>query len=321
MRTRAQCSLTAAHGTIGFARVFEVSDGKHTHIQCESRTTNHTGSTMKSRRMSMTHLSRMSFDSSSGSSSDGIDEALIPFDQRLDARKHSNTSSSKSQQQQQQQRKRPTPSSTAATSTASNNNSVTLAKNLKKRRLEGDKNAPVEMSAKVRVGRMRATVAGSTASAAFRDPRFDDRCGTITRDVSRGSYYFVAELEQQEIESLQAQLERAAQQDDDDPNFVDDDQLAAMQHQLDLLTRRRKDRERSLRQSDQRAALFQSEAESVANGKRAFYHSRSAIRSAVLQAEYKDLKASNGVKKTILNRAKRSTARARKSMPRRRLES
>lgn len=241
---------------------------------------------------------------------------MIPFDQRLDARKRTAAT-------QRPSKKRPAGDAASASARVSerNKNALTIAQNEKKRRLAGDKLAPVEMSAKVRVSRMGATVANSHAKTEFRDPRFDPRCGTLSRDVSRGSYYFVAELEQQEIESLRSTLERAAQQDDDDPNFVDDAQVADMQRQLDLLTRRRRERELQLRHSDQRSALHKQEAESVANGKRPFYHNRSAVRSAVLQAEYKDLKASNAVKRTILNRAKRSTAHARKSMPRRRLES
>jgi hypothetical protein len=261
-------------------------------------------------------------DFSSSASSGNVDESLIPFDQRLDARKRT------AAQAPRHGKKRVAAASRTddvvskqARISERSKNALTIAQNEKKRRQAGDKLAPVEMSAKVRVRRMGATVAGSHAKTEFRDPRFDPRCGTLARDVSRGSYYFVAELEQQEIASLRATLERAAQQDDDDPNFVDDAQVAEMQSQLDLLTRRRRERELQLRKSDQRNALLKQEADSVANGKRPFYHSRTAVRTAVLQAEFKDLKATNAVKRTILNRAKRSTAHARKSMPRRRLES
>lgn len=252
-------------------------------------------------------------DDASASESEGDDEALIPFDQRLSARK----SADEAKRKAKKKAALPARPQDAATR---KQNELLLRQSWKKRRLTGDKNAPVEMSAKVRVGRMGATVANTSSKREFRDPRFDDRCGVLARDVASGSYYFVAEIEQREVDGLRAALERAAAQSDDDPHFVDDDQVARMQAQLDDILKRRKERERNLRVANQHRQLLAQEQELVAQGKRPFHHKKTALRQSVLRAEFKDLKAAGAVKKTILNRAKRSTAHARKSLPRRRMD-
>ncbi len=244
-------------------------------------------------------------------SDDDNDEALIPFDQRLSARKSADDAKRKAKKTVPKRQNDPA---------TRKKNELLLRQSWKKRRLAGDKNAPVEMSAKVRVGRMGATVANTSSKLEFRDPRFDDRCGVLTRDVSSGSYYFVAEIEQRELDGLRAALERAAAQSDDDPHYVGDDEVARMQAQLDAILKRRKERERNQRINEQHRQVLQHEKELVAQGKRPFYHKKTAIRNTVLRAEFKDLKAAGAVKKTILNRAKRSTAHARKSMPRRRMD-
>jgi hypothetical protein len=250
------------------------------------------------------------------SDDDDADAALIPFDQRLSARKSGESGKA---------------SAVAATMKAKRKqlldaadrkqNELLLRQSQKKRRLQADKNAPVELSAKVRVGRMGATVANTSAKQAFRDPRFDARCGVLSKDVARGSYYFVAELERREVDQLRAAIDRAQQQRDADaPAALDDEQIAQMQTQLDDILRRRKERERNERANEQKERVRSQEIAMVARGHKPFFHRKTAVRQSVLQAEFKDLKAAGAVKKTILNRAKRSSALARKSMPRRRLD-
>jgi ribosomal RNA-processing protein 36 len=244
------------------------------------------------------------------------DSALVPFDRRLNARKSAESGKQSAAAVAVMKKKR----KQLLDASDRKQNELLLRQSQKKRRLAADKNAPVELSAKVRVGRMGATVANTSAKQAFRDPRFDDRCGVLGRDVARGSYYFIAELEQREIDALRVAIERAGRQRDaGDPAALDDDQIAQMQTQLDEILHRRKERERNVRVSDQKERVRKQEIDMVAQGKKPFFHRKTAVRQNVLQAEFKDLKAAGAVKKTILNRAKRSSAQARKSMPHRRM--
>lgn len=173
----------------------------------------------------------------------------------------------------------------------------------------GGKGRPREISSRkpVPVGRERCLGieegAGRTRSVrgGF-DPRFEEHCGELREEHFERNYEFVQGIREKSRELLQ----KASGKDADAA-----EKLKKME-QEDL--RRRI----VLRRREVLKKAREEEKEAVRQGKKPFFMKESQLRKMQIEAKFKELKGSGGVKKYIEKRRKRLASKDRKLLPERR---
>lgn len=170
------------------------------------------------------------------------------------------------------------------------------------------KGRPREISSRrpVPVGRDRCLGIGDSSRArsvrhGF-DPRFEEHCGELREDHIERNFAFVNGLREKERVALAA----AARS-----NPADEETVAKLQ-QMDFEAKQKKSAaiRKEIVQKYKRE-----EKEAVKMGKKPFFLKASKLRELEMEAKFKELKGTGGLKKYIEKRRKRLTSKDRKLLP------
>lgn len=173
------------------------------------------------------------------------------------------------------------------------------------------KNHPREISSKkpVPVGRERCLGIGNeeykerSVKKAF-DPRFEEQCGELREEHVERNYAFVEGLRQERRKQLQDTLRKGK----------DNGEAAKELRNLEEEDNRRKV---IVRRKKILQEVRQKEKDAVKRGKKPFFLKNKDFRKLEMEAKYKELKQSGGVKKYIEKRRRRLASKDRKLLPKR----
>ncbi|CAL9164265.1 uncharacterized protein LOC103983241 [Musa acuminata AAA Group] len=167
-----------------------------------------------------------------------------------------------------------------------------------------NKNRPMEMSSKVRVGRFREVV--QAPKKVVRDPRFESLCGTLDTDGFRKRYSFLFEVElPAEKERLQKLIRKSK-----DPNAVEE-----LKSHLSWIDKQIKSGPRKSAESEILSEHIKKEREAAKRGKQPYYLKKSEIRERKLIQKYNELKAAGKLDSYIEKRQKKNASKDHRYMP------
>ncbi|CAL9166169.1 unnamed protein product [Musa hybrid cultivar] len=170
-----------------------------------------------------------------------------------------------------------------------------------------NKNRPMEMSSKMRVGRFREVI--QAPKKVVRDPRFESLCGTLDTDGFRKRYSFLFEVElPAEKERLQKLIRKSK-----DPNAVEE-----LKSHLSWIDEQIKSGPRKCAESEILSEHIKKEREAAKRGKQPYYLKKSEIRERKLIQKYNELKAAGKLDSYIEKRQKKNASKDHRYMPYRR---
>ncbi|KAL0919116.1 hypothetical protein M5K25_011191 [Dendrobium thyrsiflorum] len=144
-----------------------------------------------------------------------------------------------------------------------------------------NKNRPMEMSSKIRVGRYRELI--QVPKRVVRDPRFESLCGNLDTEGFRNRFSFLYEIElPAEKEKLQKLIKKSK-----DPNIIDD-----LKNHISWIDKQLKSSSRKNIESEILSEHIKKEKEAAKHGKHPYFLKKSVIRERKLIKKYNELKAS-----------------------------
>jgi len=167
------------------------------------------------------------------------------------------------------------------------------------------KSMPVQQSSKIPVSRNRM-IALNVKKKASRDPRFDNLSGEFSEYWHKKSYGFLGEIKDQEIEYLKHVK----------PNEELDKKKKL--RALSILTEQQKAAKRHEETQQRKRELRKKEMEAIANGKKAYYFGKGAIKRAELAEKYTTLKATGQLDKYLQKKQRSLAAKQHTLIPERR---
>ncbi|XP_010940889.1 uncharacterized protein [Elaeis guineensis] len=170
-----------------------------------------------------------------------------------------------------------------------------------------NKNRPMEMSSKVRVGRFREVI--QAPKRVVRDPRFESLCGTLDTDGFRKRYNFLFEVElPAEKEKLHKLIKKSK-----DPTVVEE-----LKNHISWIDKQLKSGPQKTAESEILSDHIKKEREAAKRGKRPYYLKKSEIRKRKLIKKYDELKAEGKLDSYIEKRRKKNASKDHRYMPYRR---
>ncbi|GAM28699.1 hypothetical protein SAMD00019534_118750, partial [Acytostelium subglobosum LB1] len=167
-----------------------------------------------------------------------------------------------------------------------------------------NKDAPVEVTAKVPVSRYKQVV--QVKKVVARDPRFDNLGGQFNEKFYREKYGFLDQVVQKDISQMTKQLK----------STQDEHQRKLLEYEIQsrksrMASQALKDKRRKLQEE-----LEQKEVESVRQGKKPFYLKPAALKEIEIKEKYKQLKEKGQLDKFMEKRRQRMSSKDRVFLPR-----
>ncbi|WOL19162.1 hypothetical protein Cni_G27959 [Canna indica] len=182
--------------------------------------------------------------------------------------------------------------------------------NLKSKLGRANKNRPVEMSSKVKVGRFREVV--QAPKKVVRDPRFESLYGDVDTDGFRKRYSFLFEVEfPAEKERLKKLIKKSK-----DPNVVEE-----LKSHISWIDKQMKSIPKKSAESEILSEHKKKEREAAKKGKQPYYLKKSEIREQKLVKKYNELKDAGKLDSYIEKRRRRNASKDHRHMPYRRSSS
>ncbi|XP_038971540.1 ribosomal RNA processing protein 36 homolog isoform X2 [Phoenix dactylifera] len=170
-----------------------------------------------------------------------------------------------------------------------------------------NKNRPMEVSSKVRMGRFREVI--QAPKRVVRDPRFESLCGTLDTEGFRKRYNFLFEVElPAEKEKLQKLIKKSK-----DPNVIEE-----LKNHISWIDKQLKSGPRKSAESGILSEHIKKEREAAKRGKQPYYLKKSEIRKRKLINKYDELKAEGKLDSFIEKRRKKNASKDHRYMPYRR---
>lgn len=167
-----------------------------------------------------------------------------------------------------------------------------------------NKNRPMEMSSKVRVGRYREVIQAS--KMVVRDPRFESLCGNLDTEGFKNRYSFLYEVElPAEKSKLQKLIKKSK-----DPNVIED-----LKNHISWIDKQLKSSSYRNIESEILSEHIKKEKEAAKQGKHPYYLKKSEIRERKLIRKYNELKASGKLDSFIEKRRKKNASKDHRFMP------
>ncbi|XP_020595475.1 ribosomal RNA processing protein 36 homolog isoform X2 [Phalaenopsis equestris] len=167
-----------------------------------------------------------------------------------------------------------------------------------------NKNRPMEMSSKVRVGRFREVI--QAPKRVVRDPRFESLCGNLDTEGFRNRYSFLYEVE---LPAEKAKLQKLIKKSKN-TNVIED-----LKNHISWIDKQLKSSSHKNIESDILRQHIKKEKEAAKHGKHPYYLKKSEIRERKLIKKYEELKASGKLHSFIENRRKKNASKDHRFMP------
>ncbi|KAG0499068.1 hypothetical protein HPP92_003759 [Vanilla planifolia] len=170
-----------------------------------------------------------------------------------------------------------------------------------------NKNRPMEMSSKVRIGRYREVI--QTPKRVGRDPRFESLCGKLDTMGFRKRYSFLYEVELPAEKEKLHEMMKASK----DPKTIKE-----LKDHISWIDKELKSASRKNIESDVLLEHMKKEREAAKQGKHPFYLKKSEIRERKLIKKYNELKAAGKLDSFIEKRRKKNASKDHRYLPYRR---
>ncbi|GAU90285.1 hypothetical protein RvY_02723 [Ramazzottius varieornatus] len=165
------------------------------------------------------------------------------------------------------------------------------------------KNAPLEISSKKPPAFAPALPIG-VKRRRYRDPRFDEKCGTISKAAER-DYKFVGDIRQRELDSIRKEYKK-----EQDP-----DRKARMNDLLTRLENQERSRTQKKKKEEKQAERNVLQKEHVAKGKKPFYLKKSDRSILEMVSKFQELKKTGKLQQYVEKRRKRNARADARNLP------
>ncbi|OQV14549.1 hypothetical protein BV898_11270 [Hypsibius exemplaris] len=180
----------------------------------------------------------------------------------------------------------------------------TAEKNLSLRQRKNAKNAPLEISSKKPPALPAPSLAGIKKQR-YRDPRFDEKCGSLGTVSFEKNYQFVFELREKELQTVRQQHRRER---DPERKAQLKDLLTRLENQERARTQKKKAEEKD---SERKVAQTQL----VASGKNPYFLKKSDKSILDMVSQFQELKKTGKLKKYMEKKRKRNAKSDSKGLP------
>ncbi|KAH0448022.1 hypothetical protein IEQ34_021822 [Dendrobium chrysotoxum] len=167
-----------------------------------------------------------------------------------------------------------------------------------------NKNRPMEISSKVRVGRYKEVI--QAPKRVVRDPRFESLCGNLDTEGFRNRYSFLYEVE---LPAEKAKLQKLIKKSKD-PNIIED-----LKNHISWIDKQLKSSSPKNMESEILSEHIKKEKEAAKHGKHPYYLKKSVIRERKLIKKYNELKASGKLDSFIEKKRKKNASKDHRFMP------
>jgi ribosomal RNA-processing protein 36 len=172
-----------------------------------------------------------------------------------------------------------------------------------------EKNAPIEISSKRRVGTFRNVVPNGKKRQI--DPRFDDMSGQLNLSKWRKSFGFLQDVREEELHELEKQQKKVK---GIDRKKELGKEIARKKQEIGAIRAREKE-------DDERAQWMKDEIAAVKEGKKPFYLKKGEQKKRMLLAKYQELdKVPGKLEKFLEKKRKKNASREHRYLPHKRRE-
>ncbi|CAG7834182.1 unnamed protein product [Allacma fusca] len=205
----------------------------------------------------------------------------------------------------------------------SKTNQETSGSTSKKKRIEAfkrdNKNRPRELSAKIRVKRVREVV--PVKKIEKRDPRFESLCGEYDEKLWSKNYDFIGEIRKTEQEDLKKKLK--SEHDDDKRDEIkktlqklhDDDKRDEIKKTLQKLANKERSDAVKKAQEEKQRQEREENIQRLKEGKKPYYMKKSTKKFVDLVDKYEQLKSSGQLDSYLKKKRKKNALRDKKGLP------
>ncbi|KAJ2864757.1 rRNA biogenesis protein rrp36 [Coemansia aciculifera] len=169
---------------------------------------------------------------------------------------------------------------------------------------------PAMMSSKRPVSRFRQVV--EIAKPQTRDPRFDNLSGHFNEDLYEKSYGFLDKQQEEEIESLKAQMQKIKNRD---PHEAQRIQTVVSSMQSQIAAKKQKKHTQELKRKHRK-----NELEAVKQGKTPYFLKKSELKGLEVAEKFTQLKGESKLDNYLEKRRKRNATKDHRRMPYKRRE-